>query len=349
MRKINWMADSLNVRDIIDLFIDGDQALSTDKEFFDVILSLLINDNLSHRANILDLICLDEYDIRGELLKKLWELTDKNQDNFNLTISFLRNCFTQTEIMNNLSLEKPVEFISNSLLEEARGIFDNGIYSCDNDKFLEQLKIEFFDRFNQELDREGLSLEHMEFVKTSTQDVASMDPDEELNLKKLYYGIASYDLSGGVLGLNMTHGAWFEQQDQSWKFGDEVFLVFREIPSGEYVLFDQNGVIHELDEEKTISDGITILSTNKVRSAKITRVGNIVRDSRNKINEMKGISPEIDSTLPFVEGKSLAFWYCTQKKIKVEQLNDFERFVRPLYEFSYGKMFDDEKGNCKSK
>lgn len=354
MRKVDWMAEGLSLSSILETLVEGNEKLGNDKKFLDIIPDILMSARLEksvareYGANILDLMILDDLDIRGDLLKKLWNLSGGRPNKFCQLLPFLRKIFTPEEIKCNLELERPVPFIENSFFatyESYRDLKSKNDYITVRE-FERMLEKSFVDRFNKAVGEERLHVE--EFDCTTKEKMAD---DERLSLKNLFYGTASYDFSGGVVGMNFEHVAWFEQQDQFWRIGNEFMTLLREVPSGEYVLVNGAGTICEVDEPQNISDEITVFPNTKVRSVKVSGLGNILSDSSDKIRKLKGISEEIDNGLPIVENESLDYLYYMDSDINVGSLNKLATIVRPLYEFSYGKMFYDngDSPKCKQK
>lgn len=75
--KVNWNADSLPVVSILDDFVEENEYLNTNREFIDSFYAIFLNDRMEiydhFGMSMLELMCLDEADIRGDLLEKLWK------------------------------------------------------------------------------------------------------------------------------------------------------------------------------------------------------------------------------------------------------------------------------------
>lgn len=297
MARLDWMNDKdLTSGKVLQMFLSSvsdeqckysEKASPNSLEYalYEIIIGTTeSNDGVS----ILDLMMLDELDIVGDTLVKLWELCEKDKDYFKKTISYitgnmLRKVFTEDEIRNNLALEKPIPFIPKS--DEVPFLFKLSPYKDKEsyDKLIfalrKNLVIEYNKKVRETNNHNLIKLPLPELVKKD--DKPSIPDETILNLNDLYFGQVIIDLTGGVLGLNMSTYGIFEKQKNMVKVDGKVCYVVRSIPEGEYSIMDEFGNLVEHNQQIEVA-GVSILPTKAVQSLAIAKVTKYLREAEER-------------------------------------------------------------------
>lgn len=124
MAVLDWEVEEHTYEEILFHFLDGGTnskytfEKEIDKNELEKAIYGMIDTVSSEESNIMNLEELDKIGVTGDLLIKLWELCKCNSEYFRKTIgyitgTFLSKAFTSEEVLANLSLDEPFEFIPN--------------------------------------------------------------------------------------------------------------------------------------------------------------------------------------------------------------------------------------------
>lgn len=297
MARLDWMNDrELTSGKVLQMFLtnvsDEEYEFSTkvspnslEYALYEIIIGTTED---SDGVSILDLMTLDELDIVGDTLVKLWKLCEKDKEYFKKTISYvtggmLRKVFTEDEIRKNLELEKPIPFIPKS--DEAPFLFKLSPYKDKElyDKLIFTLRKTLVMEYNKAIkalnDDNFKELPLPELAKK--EEAPSIPAETLLNINDLYFGHVIIDLTGGVLGINMTTYGLFEKQKNIVKVDERVCYVVRSIPDGDYSIIDEFGNLVEHNQEVEVN-GVSILPTKSVQSLAIAKVTKYLREAEEK-------------------------------------------------------------------
>ena len=273
------------------------------------------------------------------------EMSGENRNDFYRLVPFVNRMFSLKDITNNLKLNEPVCFIDQNIFD-MYPTYNKYRKEADWDQkqqIEQEIKSKFAIRYNEQVKKENANLPYLDISVLEETEISKMDDNDEVLLHNLYFGTANYDYSGGILGIDFSHVAWFERQNLVWKLGSKVVNVLREIPSGEYVLVDKNGKICSIDEIQRVNDEISINPNSIVRSVDVVSLDKILSDSKEKIQTVTQFSDDNEEYLPIVENTMFNNFYDKNDKVKVSKVFDLNSVVRPLYEFSYGVMFNSNE------
>lgn len=147
------------------------------------------------------------------------------------------------------------------------------------------------------------------------------------------------DTSGGVLGINMKMVAWFEYTNMDFL----TYHFFRNIPSGDYCLVDNNGQIH-IPETIIKHNNISVGPNTPIRSVNIANVPTILLSAIKKLEE-----DPLTNEISIMNLRSLLELLESKGAISVADINKFDSIIRTAYEIAYGEIFpsrpDTEKQN----
>ena len=298
MARLDWMnGKGITVEKVLKMFLENvsneNYAFSEtvkddtlEMALYEIIVGT--NNEIANGVSIVSLMMLDELDIVGDTLVKLWELCEKDKEFFKKTISYvtgtmLRKVFTEEEIRKNLALEKPIPFIPKS--DEVPFLFKLSPYKDKElyDKLIFTLRktlvMEYNKRIREVNDNNLKELPLPELVKK--EDIPSMPEETILNINDLYFGLVTIDLTGGVLGINMSTYGLFEKQKNMVKVDGKICYVVRTIPEGEYSIMDEFGNLVEHNQEIEV-DGVSILPTKSVQSLAIAKVTKYLREAEER-------------------------------------------------------------------
>ena len=374
MAKFDFFNQKYLLSEIIEGFTDGNiKNFNGDKDFLEFIIyygfaSCLIGDDINQELKeafenvdgFLNLALLDEYDIRGKKLYKLYEVCEKDKLKFMQTLYHigrisvpLPNRFTKEEVLTNLALDNPVDFIDDTIKfldgTNPREKFDykERISPYDEESFnsikaySQDLRCSLINRINEEIKKEKSSLPMLPNIKTYAEEQKEIDDeinskkvpnDYEINVNNLFFGKHSLNLGGGVINMNISLVSWFE--NMNIRVGN--YFIFRSIPTGDYFLIDSSGKVF-IPDKPIKASGISILPTCPVKSVDIAQIKTIFEESIQKLSE----NP-IENEIELLDIKGLLEIIDNNGFIKVSELGYYEKVTRKCYEIAYGVIFKTE-------
>lgn len=334
MSKINWDASRLPIAVILEALFEGNKNLSEDENFISTLSDILTGNSENmmlkdYGSLYLRIMYLDENNIRGDLLEKLWNLCDKDIKRFCGVLSYTW-IFDEEVFRNNLLLDKPVFPIDEKVFSKypSMKLLKMGTMLDEKTSIEDYIDNRFVEKYNQEVDAEYAPLPKGE-IKEAYKEPAMSD-DFNILLKDLYFGVAEYDVTGGVLGLNVKKDAWFLNTNETCLINDVAYAIFREIPSGEYIAVDENGALKTPEKTINVNDEITLLPNHFVRSLQFNDINSILSDAKNRDEDNKPVEVEV-----------LDFYNKMNNSIRIDQLNDLEKVVKPIYEYINDNQFDN--------
>ena len=373
MKKFNFLEQDYTIDEFIDGITDGDIAnFKNDEDFLEFLIyytygEFLKGDDLNQeylekyscKRGILIIDMLDGYEIRGKKLYHMYEICNKDKIKFMRVShhfgSIYNERFTKEEILTNLSLTEPVDFIDENLMF-SDGSNPKKCFSKDEILGYSEIETELEEEYWHDL-RKSLIDRINESVKKNNDDVPLLNPiksykeeqeeeqrkieenrvasDYEIPVDNLFFGKETYDVSGGVLNFNMQMVSWFE--NTGVRFGNYYF--FRSVPMGDYFLVDSQGKIF-IPNKKIEQKGISILPNNPIRNVDIASVKRILEDYLQKL-----IDDSIENEEKILQTKGMLEYFENTDTIKVSDLDKFDLLIRDAYENSYGKIFDDSDKN----
>ena len=169
MPKFDFFNNDYPFNEIIDGIIDGDMKnINNDQDFLDFIIYYAFGKEINGELNkkyekyiecdgVLNFVLIDHYDLLGKKLYKLYEMCDKDKIKFIRLCHHIgkyagfRNTFSKEEILTNLALKEPVDFIDENLLlpngEKPEFLFQYTRY------FPYDIDMDLYDEYNYELER----------------------------------------------------------------------------------------------------------------------------------------------------------------------------------------------------
>lgn len=379
MSKLDLMNKDYTFGEIIDAFTDGSiDNFKGDNEFLKFfIYGLLGEEIISNEVdleykekytgylNSIDLVFLDENDIMGKDLYKIYEICNKDKMKFLRTIFQLRlfgndTPFTKNDVVTNLKLSYPVDFIDeNIVLSDGTKEFNfekdrNRPYKKLNreqtKEYYYRLRHSFVTRINESIINNGDSIpllevplsfeqlkekERQEKLKQQEQKVKN---DYKISVQNIYFGKQTIDISGGVLGINMTTVSWFEYTNM--KFLN--YFIFRNIPGGEYFLIDNEGKVF-IPNKNMLFNNINFGPNNIVRDVSIGSIPTLIKLSIRKLEE-----DPIENEIQILQLKALLEHFEIVENIQVKELYEYESLIRAMYEKIMGPIFSSSDENEKS-
>ena len=373
MKKFNFLEQDYTIDEFIDGITDGDIAnFKNDEDFLEFLIyytygEFLKGDDLNQeylekyscKRGILIIDMLDGYEIRGKKLYHMYEICNKDKIKFMRVShhfgSIYNERFTKEEILTNLSLTEPVDFIDENLMF-SDGSNPKKCFSKDENLGYIEIETDLEEEYWHDL-RKSLIDRINESIKKNNDDVPLLNPiksykeeqeeeqrkieenrvasDYEIPVDNLFFGKETYDVSGGVLNFNMQIVSWFE--NTGVRFGNYYF--FRSVPMGDYCLVDSQGKIF-MPNKKIEQKGISILPNNPIRNVDIASVKRILEDYLQKL-----IDDSIENEEKILQTKGMLEYFENTDTIKVSDLDKFDLLIRDAYENSYGKIFDDSDKN----
>ena len=373
MKKFNFLEQDYTIDEFIDGITDGDIAnFKNDEDFLEFLIyytygEFLKGDDLNQeylekyscKRGILIIDMLDGYEIRGKKLYHMYEICNKDKIKFMRVLhhfgSIYNERFTKEEILTNLSLTEPVDFIDENLMF-SDGKDPKECYSVKSilgyedveheveDEYWHDLRKSLIDRINKSIKKNNDNIPLLSPIKSYKEEqeeeqrkIAEKEvkSDYEISVDNLFFGKETYDVSGGVLNFNMQIVSWFE--NTGVRFGNYYF--FRSVPMGDYCLVDSRGNIF-IPNKKIEQEGISILPNNPIRNVDIASVKRILKDYLQKL-----IDDSIENEEKILQTKGMLEYFENTDTIKVSDLDKFDLLIRDAYENSYGKIFDDSDKN----
>lgn len=287
MGTIDWHSDSIALSEILSGMLSGVEEYSL--RYTEVIEANPLEKALADMANrvsmtkpsLINLMNLDKLGIVGNRLVKLWHLCEDNQNYFDKTVGYmtgttLSKCFTEDEVINNMHLESPVAFIPNDeIVPYFPELFSK--YQDNYDELLYILRTNFVKRYNEQASKSDVVIPLLP-MPLKPQEDELLDKKTRVNPARLYFGIVTRDLSGGVLGINMKEYGLFECGPNVMKIGDKLFYSLRDLYDGSYVVVDDEG--NKVDWEMPVDfEGESLLPTKQVVTLSVGPLKNIIKDA----------------------------------------------------------------------
>jgi len=374
MPRFDFFNNDYPFNEIIDGIIDGDMKnIKNDQDFLDFIIYYAfgkeINGEIDKRyekyiecCGVLNFVLLDNYDLLDKKLYKLYEMCDKDKIKFIRLCHHIgqyggfRNTFTKEEILTNLSLKEPVDFIDENLLlpngENPEFSFQDAYYSPYNipknlyDEYNYELERSLIHRINESIKKNGddiepleemISYKEKEEAKRKKLEDKKVKDDYEININNIYYGKEILDLSGGVLNMNMQSVSWFENTNVRLL----NYHAFRNVPSGDYCMLDNKGNIY-IPNKTVSSNNISIGPDTPIRKVEIISVPKLF----DKVIEKLEDDP-IENESKILEYKGMLEMLNYKQKLSVKELNEYEPMIRGMYEYLFGSIFNSDNDHEK--
>jgi len=367
MAKFDFFNKSYNLKEIIDGYMNGSlDNFKGDEEFLDFLISYTLGDNLegpdadnykeyAKYNGLLSIALLDQYDMLGETLYKIYEICNKDKMNFirvchHIGEYTIRHTFNRETIEVNLKLSHPVEFVDDSIVlaDGTKPVYDydNGIidpyHMLKNvkkaDEYEWELERSLRHRINEsikangddiELLEEMVSFAENEKIKKETEEAKLVKDDYEISINNLYFGKQTLDVSGGILGINMECISWFEDTN----VGILNYKILRSVPDGDYCMVDSQGNIH-IPEEVVSKGNAKIGPNSPIRKVQIASVSNLFESEIEKLEE-----DPINNEEDLYNLKGVYELLQQRGSIAVGELNKYYSVIRAMYESCFGEMF----------
>lgn len=373
MKKFNFLEKDYTIDEFIEGITDGDITnFKNDEDFLDFLIYYTYGEFLkgedlnkeylekySCRRGILIIDMLDGYDIRGKKLYQMYEVCNKDKIKFMRVLhhfgSIYKERFKKDEVLTNLNLTESVDFIDENLIftdgKNPKEYFSSdailGYDDIDNEvneEYWHDLRKSLIDRINESIKKNNDNVPLLTPIKSYKEekeeeqrkiDEKKVKPDYEIPVDNLFFGRETYDVSGGILNLNMKMVSWFE--NTGVRFGNYYF--FRSVPMGDYCLVDSRGNIF-IPNKKIEQEGISILPNNPIRNVDIASIKRILGDYLQKL-----IDDPIENEEEILHTKGIIEYLENTNTIKVSDLDKLDLLIRDAYENSYGEIFDDSDKN----
>lgn len=370
MSKLDLMNKDYTFKEIIDAFTDGSiDNFKGDKEFLEFFIYGLLGEEIISEEvdleykerytgylNSIDLVILDENDIRGKDLYKIYEICNKDKIKFLKTIFQLRIFgndapFEKIEVFTNLKLSHPVDFIDeNIVLLDGTNKFDfekdrNNPYKKLNreqaQEYYYRLRHSFLTRINESIIKNGDNIPLLD-VPLSFEELKEKERQEELkaqekklkddyriSFENIYFGNQTLDVSGGGLGLNMNTVSFFENTGMRFL----NYYVFRNIPVGEYFLIDSQGKVF-IPDKNLLFNKINFGPSGVVRDVSIANLPTLFELLIKKLEE-----DPVENEVQILQSKAILEHFETVESIQVKELPEYESLIRAMYEQIIGPIF----------
>lgn len=349
--RINWNAEEITIAEIIKK-LSGKYAnkLLENERFCNSFSQIFVGTGFSSRANILDIIMLDEKEIYDEDFFRLWQFYSKDVAEYETVLSFLR-LFSKEEILKNLSLEYPVPFIEYPLIFKGVEVQNGRLYEIKNfeerDLYRFAIRQKFIREYNKELEKEGgdqnlrILEEKYEFEKAS-----SVDDNYMVSLRKLYFGTSQVAVISAGLDFQFQELCWLENKSCFLKIDGKDYGVFQNLLYNESLLLDESGKIYLPGEELKIS-GYSISPNSQTRSVTASSLIQISIDAKENL-EKDFTTGEVQEDEYFERKESIELLdelLETKRQLPYRELSQLLPLVRRLFEETYGPLFPPEKGD----
>ncbi len=369
MAKFDFLNQNYTLEEIIDGLTDGNiENFKNDEDFLNFLIYYSLGNMLEGDIDkelkekyadfegLLNIALLDEYDIRGKKLYQIYEICGKDKIKFIRTLFHIGryfapniNKFSKDEVLTNLELVQPVDFIDESIMfpdgTDPKKVIEKGrisIYDKDYEMvkaYSQNLRYSLIKRINARIKESNSKLDMLLEIKTYEQEQKELN--DEINSKKvpneyaidvnnLFFGKYTSNLGGGIINLNFNLVSWFENMNM--RIGN--YFVFRSVPSGDYCLIDESGKIY-IPDKQIETNGISILPTSPIKYVDIASVKHILEESLKKLDPI-----EDEEILLGVKG--LLELIDNNVTITVAELENYEPIIRQCFEMSFGKIFEQD-------
>ena len=369
MAKFDFLNQNYTLEEIIDGLTDGNiENFKNDEDFLNFLIYYSLGNMLEGDIDkelkekyadfevLLNIALLDEYDIRGKRLYQIYEICGKDKIKFIRTLFHIGryfapniNKFSKDEVLTNLELVQPVDFIDESIMfpdgTDPKKVIEKGrisIYDKDYEMvkaYSQNLRYSLIKRINARIKESNSKLDMLLEIKTYEQEQKELN--DEINSKKvpneyaidvnnLFFGKYTSNLGGGIINLNFNLVSWFENMNM--RIGN--YFVFRSVPSGDYCLIDESGKIY-IPDKQIETNGISILPTSPIKYVDIASVKHILEESLKKLDPI-----EDEEILLGVKG--LLELIDNNVTITVAELENYEPIIRQCFEMSFGKIFEQD-------
>lgn len=288
MGSIDWNSEEIPLSEILSAMLSGVEEYNL--RYTDVIdanplertLADMVNRVSMTKPNLINLITLERLGIVGNRLVKLWHLCEDNQVYFEKTVGYmtgtaLSKCFTEDEVTNNMHLESPVSFIPNDeIVPYFPELFSK--FQDNYDEMLYVLRSDFVKRYNEQASISDVVIPLLPMPEKPEEEEYSLDKKTRVNPARLYFGLVTRDLSGGVLGINMQVYGLFECGPNVMKVADKLFYTLRDLEDGTYIVVDDEGKKVDWDQPVDF-EGESLLPTKQVVTLSVGPLKNIIKDA----------------------------------------------------------------------
>jgi len=365
MLKLDFMNKNYSLEEVVDALTDGSiDNFSGDRDFLNFLISYSLGKYLEGtEANkftayancdgLLNLMQLDEYGYFGKPLYKIYEICGKDK------IKFMRVCdaigryqvtsmLDKNTIDTNLLIKHPVDFIDETIVlsdgtipvfvPEGSGVHRYELSFVQRQEYAHELERSLRHRINESIKDNGdetvildelLSYKEKERLEKEKIERKKVPDDYIIVPDNLYYGKSTIDVSGGILGLNMTEVSWFENTNIKVLNN----RIFRSIPTGDYFLVDNDGKIYI--PEKVISNGSISIGPNSiVRKIEIICVPKLFELVISRLNE-----DPVSYETQILELNGMLELMQNQNGIAVSELKKYQGIIRAMYEQLFGEIF----------
>ena len=370
MLKLDFLNKTYSLEEVIDAYTDGDIAnFKGDEDFLNFIISYSLGKHLvgpdasnyeeyKDYNGLLNIMRLDEYGYFGKKMYKIYEICGKDKMKFIETCDligeyFIKHILEKETIDTNLKLKNPVAFIDSIILSTGKKPIYNpkekyNEYDLDRklgeeEEFNHEVERSLRHRINESIKENGDDIELLEELPSyvekerrekEEQEAKRVKDDYEINVDNLYFGTEHYDMSGGILGMNLTVVSWFEYMNM------EImnYRVFRSVPHGDFCLIDNDGKIH-IPDEVLAKDNVEVTPNTPIRGVRIASLQNIIKEAIKKEEN----NYDNEETLLSLNG--LLEHFEDKETIKVSELSTCQPTIRNLYERSFGNIFNSDNND----
>lgn len=372
MSKFDFYSKSYSLAEIVEGYTDGSlDNFNGDEDFLEFLISYTLGNSIEGPAaegfkeyaeydGLLNIMLLDEYEMLGAKLYKIYETCNKDKMQFirtlhhiGRTVSLYR--FPQDLVKKNLSLTHPVTFVDDTVVlsdgTKPKYSFDNLPYylyddlsNTQKEEYYHELERSLRHRINESIKKNGDNLEPVEEILSYNEELRlqqdqlnekKVNDDYEININNIYFGKETLDISGGMLGLHMGHVSWFEDT------GIDIlnYHIFRSIPEGDYCMLDAAGNIH-IPKEVMSKNGISIGPSSPIRKVEITSIPEIFATTIQDLEE-----EPIENEESILQLNGLYELLERKQKLSVREMKNYESTIRSMYESTYGQLFKDNSAS----
>ena len=200
MAKFDFLNQNYTLEEIIDGLTDGNiENFKNDEDFLNFLIYYSLGNMLEGDIDkelkekyadfegLLNIALLDEYDIRGKKLYQIYEICGKDKIKFIRTLFHIGryfapniNKFSKDEVLTNLELVQPVDFIDESIMfpdgTDPKKVIEKGrisIYDKDYEMvkaYSQNLRYSLIKRINARIKESNSKLDMLLEIKTYEQE-----------------------------------------------------------------------------------------------------------------------------------------------------------------------------------